>query len=89
MRVQRKPVWRKSIVGLAIKGLLGASIVPCVAIGQTVAPGVPSSPTSNIVNNVTMRAATVAPLSLFNGTSLAGWGGHSHCLADLACTCAA
>ena len=77
MRVQRKPVWRKSIVGLAIKGLLGASIVPCVAIGQTVAPGVPSSPTSNIVNNVTMRAATVAPLSLFNGTSLAGWVGDS------------
>lgn len=77
MRNQKKPIWRKSVFALAITGLLSTSIVPLATMGQTAVPGVPSTPTSNIVNNVTMRAATSGPVSLFNGTTLAGWTGDS------------
>ena len=77
MNAQSKRVWPKSMVNLAVKGLLGTSVFPWMAMAQVTPPGVPSTPTSSIVNNSKMRAEKAAAVDLFNGTSLAGWTGDS------------
>lgn len=67
--------WKKNVSGCLILNLLITSVSPSMVWASSAVPGVPATPTSAIVNDVTMRTPKSAAVNLFNGTNLSGWTG--------------
>lgn len=76
MRISRDNPWCRSMSCALTVALIATSMKPWPVHAQTAVPGIPSTPTSAIVNESVMRPTKSAAVSLFNGT-LAGWTGDS------------